>query len=56
MQGLSAIGRVVSKQKDVMEPEHGYLKDDTLILEVHLVADAPHGVQWTARNIPAILV
>ncbi|KRX28135.1 Ubiquitin carboxyl-terminal hydrolase 7 [Trichinella nelsoni] len=36
--------------EDVMEPEHGYLKDDTLILEVHLVADAPHGVQWDSKK------
>ncbi|OUC45291.1 MATH domain protein [Trichinella nativa] len=36
--------------EDVMDPQQGYLKDDTLLLEVHLVADAPHGVQWDSKK------
>lgn len=36
--------------QDVLEPEKGYIKDDTIILEVHVNADAPHGVSWDSKK------
>lgn len=36
--------------QDVLEPEKGYIKDDTIILEVHVIADAPHGVSWDSKK------
>lgn len=35
---------------DVLDPDKGYIKDDTIILEVHVVADAPHGVSWDSKK------
>lgn len=35
---------------DVLDPEKGYIKDDTITLEVHVVADAPHGVSWDSKK------
>ncbi|XP_054282413.1 ubiquitin carboxyl-terminal hydrolase 7-like isoform X2 [Macrosteles quadrilineatus] len=35
---------------DVLDPEKGYIKDDTIILEVHVAADAPHGVSWDSKK------
>ncbi|KAF4524831.1 hypothetical protein B566_EDAN014313 [Ephemera danica] len=35
---------------DVLDPEKGYIKDDTIILEVHVTADAPHGVSWDSKK------
>lgn len=29
----------------LLNPENGYIKDDTIKLEVTVMADAPHGVQ-----------
>ncbi|KAH7944205.1 hypothetical protein HPB52_017147 [Rhipicephalus sanguineus] len=31
---------------DVLDPEKGFIVDDTIILEVWVCADAPHGVRW----------
>jgi len=35
---------------DVLDPEKGYIKDDSIILEVHVAADAPHGVSWDSKK------
>ncbi|XP_070580003.1 ubiquitin carboxyl-terminal hydrolase 7-like [Ptychodera flava] len=35
---------------DILDPEKGYCKDDTIILEVNVVADAPHGVSWDSKK------
>ncbi|KAL0278652.1 UNVERIFIED_CONTAM: hypothetical protein PYX00_000410 [Menopon gallinae] len=36
--------------QDVCEPEKGFIKDDTIIVEVHVNADAPHGVSWDSKK------
>lgn len=35
---------------EVLDPEKGYIKDDAIILEVHVTADAPHGVSWDSKK------
>ncbi|XP_065225865.1 ubiquitin carboxyl-terminal hydrolase 7 [Planococcus citri] len=35
---------------DVMNPERGYIKDDTIILRAVVTADAPHGVSWDSKK------
>lgn len=35
---------------DVLDVEKGYIKDDTITLEVHVSADAPHGVSWDSKK------
>ncbi|KAF7994192.1 hypothetical protein HCN44_011461 [Aphidius gifuensis] len=35
---------------DVLDPDKGYIKDDKITLEVHVVADAPHGVSWDSKK------
>ncbi|XP_060521700.1 ubiquitin carboxyl-terminal hydrolase 7 isoform X3 [Cylas formicarius] len=35
---------------DVLDPEKGFIKDDAITLEVHVVADAPHGVSWDSKK------
>jgi len=30
---------------DILDPSKGYIKDDSIILEVYVKADAPHGVR-----------
>ncbi|VDN51807.1 unnamed protein product [Dracunculus medinensis] len=34
----------------LLNPENGYIKDDTIKLEVTVMADAPHGVQWDSKK------
>ncbi|KAL3982395.1 Ubiquitin-specific protease C-terminal family protein [Acanthocheilonema viteae] len=34
----------------LLNPESGYIKDDTIKLEVLVMADAPHGVQWDSKK------
>ncbi|XP_058793308.1 ubiquitin carboxyl-terminal hydrolase 7 [Phymastichus coffea] len=36
--------------QDVLDPDKGYIKEDTITLEVHVVADAPHGVSWDSKK------
>lgn len=36
--------------QEVQDPEKGYVKDDTIVLQVHVMADAPHGVQWDSKK------
>ena len=31
--------------QDLLEPDKGYIKDDKVTLQVHVIADAPHGVR-----------
>jgi hypothetical protein len=33
-----------------MDPDRGFVKDDRINLEVHVIADAPHGVRWVGGN------
>lgn len=35
---------------DVLDPEKGYIKDDGITLEVHVTAEAPHGVSWDSKK------
>ncbi|BET01842.1 ubiquitin carboxyl-terminal hydrolase [Nesidiocoris tenuis] len=35
---------------EVLDPEKGYIKDDTIVLEVQVSADAPHGVCWDSKK------
>lgn len=35
---------------DITDPQKGFLKDDTIILEVWVQADAPHGVSWDSKK------
>ena len=31
--------------QDLLDPDKGFVKDDSVTLEVHCSADAPHGVR-----------
>lgn len=35
---------------ELLDPEKGYIKDDSVILEVRVQADAPHGVSWDSKK------
>lgn len=35
---------------DLLDPEKGYMKDDKVTLQVHVIADAPHGVSWDSKK------
>jgi len=35
---------------DLLDPEKGYVKDDSITLEVYVNADAPHGVSWDSKK------
>jgi ubiquitin carboxyl-terminal hydrolase 7 len=35
---------------DVVDPEKGFIKDDTVIFQVKVQADAPHGVSWDSKK------
>lgn len=35
---------------DLLDPEKGYVKDDSITLEVYVKADAPHGVSWDSKK------
>ncbi|KAH7716481.1 Peptidase C19 [Aphelenchoides avenae] len=34
----------------LLDPEGGYCANDTVTLQVHVSADAPHGVQWDSKK------
>ena len=34
----------------LMDPKKGYVKDNAIKLEVHVIADAPHGVGWDSKK------
>lgn len=36
--------------QDVVDPANGYIKEDKIILEAHITADAPHGVSWDSKK------
>ncbi|XP_063971847.1 ubiquitin carboxyl-terminal hydrolase 7 isoform X1 [Diachasmimorpha longicaudata] len=36
--------------QDVLDPDKGYITDDSITLEVHVAADAPHGVSWDSKK------
>ncbi|PBC26408.1 Ubiquitin carboxyl-terminal hydrolase [Apis cerana cerana] len=36
--------------QDVLDPDKGFIKDDSITLEVHVMADAPHGVSWDSKK------
>lgn len=35
---------------EIVDPEKGYVLDDAIELEVHVVAEAPHGVFWDSKK------
>lgn len=35
---------------DIFNPEKGYVQNDSIVLEVHVVAEAPHGVFWDSKK------
>ncbi|KAH3867833.1 hypothetical protein DPMN_030970 [Dreissena polymorpha] len=35
---------------DLLDPDKGYCKDDRVTLQVHVSADAPHGVSWDSKK------
>lgn len=35
---------------DALDPNKGFIKDDSIILEVHVAAEAPHGVAWDSKK------
>ena len=35
---------------EVLDPDKGYIKDDSVIFEVKVNADAPHGVCWDSKK------
>lgn len=35
---------------DVLDPEKGYIKEEGIVLEVHVTAEAPHGVSWDSKK------
>lgn len=35
---------------EIMDPERGFIKDDTVIFKAHVAADAPHGVCWDSKK------
>lgn len=35
---------------DIFNPEKGYVQNDCIVLEVHVVAEAPHGVFWDSKK------
>ncbi|PIK35425.1 putative ubiquitin carboxyl-terminal hydrolase 7 [Apostichopus japonicus] len=36
---------------EMLDEEKGFVKDDTIILEAHVTADAPHGVSWDSKKL-----
>lgn len=35
---------------ELLDPNRGFVADDKIILEVHVKADAPHGVSWDSKK------
>lgn len=33
-----------------MATENGFVKDDSITVEAHVVAEAPHGVAWDSKK------
>jgi ubiquitin carboxyl-terminal hydrolase 7 len=36
---------------DILDPEKGYIQNDTIILEVHVQAEAPHNAYWDSKKL-----
>ncbi|XP_038212055.1 ubiquitin carboxyl-terminal hydrolase 7-like [Zerene cesonia] len=36
--------------KDLMDPDNGFVKDDAITIEAHVIAEAPHGVSWDSKK------
>lgn len=36
--------------KDLLDMENGFVKDDAITIEAHVVAEAPHGVSWDSKK------
>ncbi|CAF4834823.1 unnamed protein product [Pieris macdunnoughi] len=36
--------------KDLMDEEKGFVKDDSITIEAHVIAEAPHGVSWDSKK------
>ncbi|KAJ2946169.1 hypothetical protein O0L34_g5103 [Tuta absoluta] len=36
--------------KELMNPENGFVKDDSITIEAHIMAEAPHGVAWDSKK------
>lgn len=36
--------------EEILNPDKGYCFNDTVVLEVHVTADAPHGVSWDSKK------
>jgi ubiquitin carboxyl-terminal hydrolase 7 len=34
-----------------MDPTKGFIKNDSILLEVDVKADAPHGVAWDSKKL-----
>lgn len=35
---------------DLMEPDNAFVKDDSITIEAHVIAEAPHGVSWDSKK------
>lgn len=38
------------QEKDVLDETKGYCKDDSIILQVYVKAEVPHGIQWDSKK------
>ncbi|XP_047995529.1 ubiquitin carboxyl-terminal hydrolase 7-like isoform X5 [Leguminivora glycinivorella] len=36
--------------KELMNPDNGFVKDDSITIEAHVIAEAPHGVSWDSKK------
>lgn len=36
---------------DILDPEKGYIQNDTIVLEVHVQAEAPHNAYWDSKKL-----
>ncbi|XP_063380791.1 ubiquitin carboxyl-terminal hydrolase 7-like isoform X2 [Cydia fagiglandana] len=36
--------------KDLIDPDNGFVKDDSITIEAHVIAEAPHGVSWDSKK------
>lgn len=35
---------------NLLDPDNGFIKDDSITIEAHVVAEAPHGVSWDSKK------
>ncbi|XP_063618835.1 ubiquitin carboxyl-terminal hydrolase 7-like isoform X3 [Cydia splendana] len=36
--------------KELIDPDNGFVKDDSITMEAHVIAEAPHGVSWDSKK------